>query len=185
MKNPKIANRYAKALFDFALERKQMEEVYKDLTLVLNILQENAELQSILNSPVIVPSKKHAIFTSIFQEVLCETTFSFLDVIIRKKREPMLSDICNEFVKYYNEYHKIKVITLTCAEPVSDEMIERLKHFLTADSGYTLELHQVINKDIIGGFILKMDDFYYDNSISSKINKLKQEFAHNIYQVNF
>lgn len=185
MKNPKLSNRYAKALFDFALERKQLEDVYQDLTLVLNVLKENDELQTILNSPVIVPSKKHTIFTSIFKETLCETTFSFLDVIIRKKREPMLSGICCEFIKYYNEYHKIKVATLTCAEPLSDELTEKLKNFLTSDSDYAIELRQVVDKDIIGGFILKMDDFYYDNSIASKINKLRQEFAHNIYQVNF
>lgn len=185
MKNPKLANRYAKALFDFALERKQLEDVHKDLTMVLDILKENTELLTILNSPVIVPSKKHAIFTNIFKESLCETSFAFIDVILRKKREPMLSVICDEFIKYYNEYHKIKIITLTCAEPISDELVEKLKHFLAADSNYTLKIHQVVDKDIIGGFTLKMDDFYYDNSIASKINKLRQEFAHNIYQVNF
>lgn len=185
MKNPKLANRYAKALFDFAIERKQLEDVCKDLISVLNILKENTELQTVLNSPVIVPSKKHAIFTSIFKESLCETTFLFIDVILRKKREPMLSVICDEFIKYYNEYHKIKVVTLTCAQPISDELIEKLKHFLTTDSEYSVELRQVVDKDIIGGFTLKMDDFYYDNSIVSKINKLKHEFAHNIYQVNF
>lgn len=185
MKNPKIANRYAKALFDFAKEKDQIEAVGKDLKQVRNILKENGELRSVLNSPVIAPSKKKVIFANIFQEVLNETSFSFLDVIIRKKREPMLDTICEEFVKYFNEFHKIKVVTLTSAQPLSTELVEKIRSMIADQTQYTIEINQLLNPEIIGGIQVKMDDFYIDASISSKINKLKQEFAHNIYQVNF
>ncbi len=185
MKNSKLASRYAKALFDFAQERNQLESVHVSLDTMHAALKENNELLSVLNSPVIAPSKKHIIFANIFQQAIDNITFSFFDVLIRKKREPVLLTICEEFTKLYNEFHKIKVITLTCAQPISDELVEKLKHFLTAGTEYTLELHQVISPEIIGGFTLKMEDFYYDNSILSKINKLRQEFAHNIYKVNF
>ncbi|MCQ2276763.1 MAG: ATP synthase F1 subunit delta [Bacteroidales bacterium] len=185
MKNPKLANRYAKALFDFAKEKDQIEVVNKDLAQVRNILKENTELQSVLNSPVIAPSKKHVIFANVFQSALSEISFSFLDVIIRKKREPMLGTICEEFTKYYNEYHKIKVVTLTSAQALSSDLVDKIRNMLAEQTHYTIEINQLLNPEIIGGIQVKMDDFYFDASISSKINKLKQEFAHNIYQVNF
>ncbi len=185
MKNPKLANRYAKALFDFAGERDQIEAVCKDLSNVRNILKENAELQVVLNSPVIAPSKKHVIFSNVFKGILSDTTFIFLDVIIRKKREPMLADICEEFQKYYNEFHKIKVVDVTSTHALSPELLEKIRNILADRTKYTIEINQFVNPDIIGGLLIKMDDFYFDASISSKINRLKQEFAHNIYQVNF
>ena len=52
MKNPKLSNRYAKALFDFAGERNQIEEVFGDLQLFANTLKENRELQMLLRNPV-------------------------------------------------------------------------------------------------------------------------------------
>ena len=124
MKNPKIASRYAKALFDFATEKDQVEAVHKDLLLVHKTLKDNRELLVVLDSPVIVPSKKRAIFKNVFQNSLNEVTFSFLDVVINKKREPMVADICSEYTKLYNELHHIKTVTLTSATSLSSEIVE-------------------------------------------------------------
>jgi len=185
MKNLKLSNRYAKALFDFANEQGCMEQVYQDLKMVQETLRGNSELRLVLNSPVIAPLKKHAIFASIFQQNIQETTFTFLDVIIKKKREPMLDGICAEFVNCYNEMHKIKVATLTTAQEMSPELIEKIRQILMDKTQCSIEIKQVVKPNILGGIRIKMDDFYFDASVISKINKLKQEFAHNIYQVNF
>lgn len=185
MKNPKIANRYAKALFDFANEKERLERVHEDLLTVRNTLRENRELQVILDSPVIVPSKKRAIFANLFQKNLDEVSFSFLNVIIHKKREPMVATICDEFNKFYNEHHRIKSVTLTSAMPLSDEIVNKISALLTEKTHYTIEIHQLVNPSIIGGIMIQMGDYFYDASVSSKLNKLRQEFSHNIYQVNF
>ena len=170
MKNPKIANRYAKALFDFATEKNQVETVHKDLLLVLNTLKENRELLVVLDSPVIVPSKKRAIFKNVF---------------INKKREPMVAGICSEFTKLYNEHHHIKTVTLTSAMPLGSEIVEKIRAMLSEKTHYSIDIQQVVNPSIIGGIMVKMDDYFFDASISSKLNSLRQEFSHNIYQINF
>lgn len=185
MKNLKLSNRYAKALFDFAQEKGCVEEVHRDLVLIKQSLRESHELHTILNSPVVAPLKKHAIFASVFQSNTHEVTFGFLDVLIKKKREPMLDGICEEFVGYYNELHRIKVATLTTAQELSPALVEKIREILAEKTQYTIEIRQIVKPDIIGGILIKMDDFYFDASIISKINKLKQEFTHNIYQVNF
>lgn len=185
MKNLKLANRYAKALFEFANKQNQIETVNQDLGLVKTTLRENRELQVILNSPVIEPSKKHAIFTALFQGHLSETTFTFIDVIIRKKREPALRNICEEFTKYYNDYHNIRVVTVTTAQPMSAELREKIKGLLSEETHYTIDLEEIIRPDIIGGIIVKMGDFYFDAGILSKINKLRNAFAYNEYQINY
>lgn len=185
MKNPRLANRYAKALFDFATEKGQIETVNQDLSSIKGALKENRELQVVLDSPVIAPTKKHAIFASIFQDKVNEITFNFLDIIIKKKREPALADICDGYRQYYNEHHHIKTVTLTTAQPLCEELLDSIRQMLSEKTQYNIEIKQLINPEIIGGITVKMDDFYFDASILSKINKLKQEFAHNIYQVNF
>lgn len=185
MKNPKLANRYAKALFEFAGENNQIEIVNQDLTIVSEALRDNYELLTVLNSPVIVPLKKHTLFQEIFKDKISKTTFIFLDVIIRKKREPILASICEEYSKYYNEYHHIKIVTLTTAQPLSSELTENIRTMISEQTHYTIEIRQIIKPELIGGIMIKMDDYIFDASILAKINKLKNEFAHNIYQVNY
>ncbi|MCR4964951.1 MAG: ATP synthase F1 subunit delta [Bacteroidales bacterium] len=185
MKNPKVASRYAKALYDYAGEKNQVEAVKDELQQIIRTLKENRELQIVLDSPIIVPSKKHAIFSQIFSNTLSETSFTFLDVILKKKREPAIESICEEYIKLYNKEHNIKVANITTAQPISDTLIAKIRTILEEKTQSTIEIKQVVDPDIIGGILINVDDFFIDASVISKIHKLKQEFAHNIYQVNY
>lgn len=185
MKNPKLSSRYAKALFDFAGEKNQVEEVYGDLTLFANTLNENRELQVLLRNPVVQPHQKHQVFESIFNGTLHDTTYQFLDVLLRKKREPSLDTICEEFFKMYNTAHNIKAVTITTAQPLSEPLKAKIMAMLAEQTKATIDLHEVVHPELIGGFVIQMDDYYLDSSILSKINKLRQEFSQNNFQVQF
>ena len=63
--------------------------------------------------------------------------------------------------------------------------VSGIRDMLANKTGYTIDIKEVIQPDIIGGFRIKMDDYYLDASIISKVNRLRDEFSHNIYQVNF
>ena len=172
-------------MFDYASELNQIEAVKGELQQIIQVLKENQELQIVLNSPVIVPSKKYAIFSQIFSESIGDTTFNFLGVIIKKKREPAIAAICEEYLKLYNQAHNIKVATLTTAQPLSEPLLTKIKGLLEEKTHATVQIKQLVDPEIIGGFLIKFDDNFIDTSVLSKINRLKQEFAHNIYQVNY
>ena len=76
-------------------------------------------------------------------------------------------------------------MTLTTAQPLDAQLLEQIRTMLAEQTGYTIEINEVVQPDLIGGIIVKMDDYYFDASVLARINKLKQEFAHNVYQVNF
>ena len=99
MKNPKLSDRYAKSLYDFADEKNQIEEVYGDLKLLANTLKENRDLQMLLRNPVVPPNQKHQIFESVFNGTLHEISYQFVDLLLKKRREPNLDMICEEFFK--------------------------------------------------------------------------------------
>jgi len=185
MKNPKLANRYAKALFDFAGETNKIEVVKQDLEQILSVLTQERELRVVLNSPVIAPAKKRTIFAAVFSENIDTTTFSFIDVMLHKKREPALPEICRGFVQLYNEHHHIKVATLVSAQPMSEELVKRIQALLEEQTHYTIQVKCKVDASIIGGIMVEMDDFRFDATVVSRINKLRQEFSHNVYQVNF
>lgn len=185
MKNPKLSSRYAKALFDFAGEKNQIEEVYGDLRLFASTLKENRDLQVLLRNPVVEPNQKHRIFESVFNGTLHDTTYQFLDVLLKKRREPALDTICEEYFKMYYRLHNVKKVTITTAQPLGDALRAKIVTTLSDQTHATIDLRQIVDPEIIGGFVIQMDDYYLDSSILSKINKLRQEFSQNSFQVQF
>lgn len=185
MKNVKLAGRYAKALYDFAIERGQLEEVYQDILRIMGLLKLNQELNVAMECPVIPHSKKVKIFTEIFKNKVSEVTFGFLRLLIDKKREPALMPICGEFINLYYAYHHIKVVQFITAQQPSDRIIAKLQKLVQERTGFNIEVQVVITPGIIGGFIVKIEDFVFDASIVRHINQLKREFSHNIYQAGF
>jgi len=93
--------------------------------------------------------------------------------------------ICRQFVKIYYKNHNIKEAYITSAYPLSEKTAHYLKTYLEKDSPYTFVFHLSVNPNIIGGLIVKIDDFYFDAGILSKINRLKAEFSQNVYAVGF
>ena len=84
MKNPRLSNRYAKALFDFAQEKGQLEEVNQDLALIKAALKGNNEMTAVLNSPVIPPAKKHTVFANEELRASCSISIQgMIDVIAK------------------------------------------------------------------------------------------------------
>ena len=76
-------------------------------------------------------------------------------------------------------------MTITTAQPLGDDLKEKILQMLVEQTHATIDLQQVVDPEIIGGFKIQMDDYYLDSSILSKINKLKQEFSQNMFQVHF
>ncbi len=93
MKNAKLSGRYAKALHQFAIEQNVEEAVYQDILFLSKVFKENIELRVAIESPVIVASKKEAIFKELFQDKINAVTLGFLNLIIVKRREPSLTGI--------------------------------------------------------------------------------------------
>jgi F-type H+-transporting ATPase subunit delta len=185
MRNPKLAGRYANALFTFSIEQNQLEKVYQDITLIKTVFKENRELRAVIESPVIFPDKKNNIFAELFKNQLSDITFGFLRLMIAKKREPALMDICNEFVSFYYEHNNIKVAEITTAQPLTEAMSARLQQLLESQTGSTILLKPIINPEVIGGLLVQIDNFVVDASIQAKINRLKAQFSQNIYRAGF
>ncbi|HQB18960.1 MAG TPA: ATP synthase F1 subunit delta, partial [Bacteroidales bacterium] len=104
MRRTKLASRYAKAFFEFAQEYNQVERISKDFLLINKVFQENKNLQTVINSPIVRVDKKINIIREVFQQHIIDITLKYLLLILRKGRELHLDIICDEYVKLYKKY---------------------------------------------------------------------------------
>lgn len=176
-----ISKRYAKALFDLAIELKKLEKVSEDIALIQKVIKENPEFRRLLLSPIIPERKKNQVVKGVFEKHLDELTYKFLRLVTLKEREVYLDSIALAFVKLYKNYHNILTITLTSAIKLSDPTKKKLVDLLSLQTKKTIDLIEVEDKSLIGGFVLTMDDQKYDASIKHQLDKLSKTFEKNLY----
>ena len=182
MKGTILASRYAKSLLTLAIQNNILEEVNADMKMIYDVCQANRDLQLLLNSPIINIDKKQSILKELFGLQVNKVTQTFLNIITFKRREHYLEEISRQFVLQYNVHKEIEVATVTTAFKIDDKLRQQILKLVKGTTEFsTIELVEIIDKNVIGGFVLKIGDKEYDASIASKIRELKQEFAKNLY----
>ncbi len=176
----RVASRYAKSLIELAQEQGVVEEVHKDMQLFRKVCEENYDFTLMLKNPVIKHDKKNKILTQVFKGKVNDLTLAIFNIITRKNREPILPRLAKEFIIQYNVMKGIEVATVTTAVPVSDDIRAELQEMVLKVGGRkTVELKEIVDPDLIGGFILKVGDRQIDDSIQSKLKMLGHKFSQN------
>lgn len=171
-----ISVRYATALLEFAKETNTLEQVYGEAKLLTLLFEKMGELRLALENPVLsIEEKRELILNAAGGET--STTFQkFTDLLLTNKRENQIRNIMLKFIDLYREDKNIRYGKLTTASAVDITTEKRLVKLITDKVGGTLELEKIVDPDILGGFMLQVDDVRWDASISGQLNRLKNEY---------
>ncbi|MDN3668567.1 ATP synthase F1 subunit delta [Echinicola jeungdonensis] len=179
----RVASRYAKSLLELALEKGILEDVHQDMQQFLDVVKSNRDFALLLKNPIIKSETKGKVLNSIFSKASSDLTLSFFDIISRKSREDILPAIAKEFHDQYNLYKGIQIAELTTSFEVDPEMKGKFADIVKEISGKSkVELIEKKDKNIIGGFVLKVNDRLLDESLSSKLRTLRLEFSQNGFE---
>jgi len=176
MKGTKAASRYAKALLELAIEQQKLDQVAADMAYLTQVNAESAELAVLLNSPIINSHKKISIFKELFG-AYDTLSISFVELITKNGREALLAEIASSFTAQLKTYRGITPVTLVSATKLNDTTRKAILSKVEGSVKGTLEVTEIINESLIGGFIVKIDDKQVDASIASQFNKLKQRLT--------
>lgn len=182
MPNPRLASRYAKSLLDLAVEKNSLEDTLADIKYMESLCRNSKEFTNMLRSPVINASKKQEIISAVIGDSLKQLAQAFIKLLVNKGREEHLPEIASAFIAQYKEMKNIKPVTLTTAGPISNELKQAILKKVDASlPGAQIELTEKVNEDLIGGFVLQLEDKLFDASIRRDLNDVKTQFKKNIY----
>ena len=185
MKQLRAAIRYAKAFLKLSVEQNSLDKSYHDMGILNTICSESKELRLLLKSPIVKTDYKLKIFEHIFAEKISKTSMAFINMIIKKKREPILAEIAETFIQLYKNENNIATATITTAVPISEDLKNKIITYIKTQTKNSVELTEVIDKNIIGGAIVRLGDKQLDVSISKEISELRQTFNKNLYLQDF
>jgi len=179
MNGSKAAQRYARAILEEAVGTSQGDIVFEDMKDMAGTIAASPDLKSVLKSPVVKASDKRAALLEIFKG-LSKSSKSLIGVLIENQRINLLEQVANAYIGLYNEFKGIQVARVITAVPITKEIearvLGKVKEMTGSDK---ITLENTVDKDIIGGFVLRVGDLQYSTSIADSLNKLKREFTLN------
>jgi F-type H+-transporting ATPase subunit delta len=174
MNDSLISVRYSRALFQSALEKKIIDKVNQDMIFISEICK-TPEAKEFLTSPIIIPSKKTAILHKMLEGNIEPISLSLVDLTVKNGRERYLPSIARVFIHETMKYKGITESVLTTAVKVNTKVKKQITDLISEVFSTKVELEEIIDPEIIGGFILRIDDNYIDASIKNRLRKIKKE----------
>ncbi|NJX14066.1 ATP synthase F1 subunit delta [Tamlana crocina] len=174
----RAAVRYAKALLSLSIDQKTAETVNGDMELIASTIAESNDLNAMLQSPVIPASAKKAVLLEVFKSA-DKSTQNLIDTLIANNRLDILGQVASKYNQLFDESKGVQLATVTTAVALTADLEKKVLAKAKALSGKNVEIENIVDESILGGFILRIGDIQYNASVANQLNQLKREFTLN------
>ncbi|WP_339251923.1 F0F1 ATP synthase subunit delta [Sporosarcina sp. FSL W8-0480] len=175
MSNSVVAERYASALFELALQQGLTATIQEELQELKKAFRDNEGLGQLLSSPKLSVAKKKELITDIFKGVnpiVMNTLFVLLDA----KRLNEVENVCDEFHQLANDAAGVAEAKVYSTRPLTELETNSISAAFAKKVGkQSLRIENIIDPSLIGGIRLQIGNQIYDSSLSAKLEKLQRE----------
>ena len=172
MQNTIIARTFAEAFYNIVSESENKQELLDQYQHLAKCVEEQKDFEMFLGAPKISRVAKKEFIEKIFRGKLDDALVNFLQVLANKGRLSALCDIHHEIENLQElEGSKVKVF-VTTATPLSDDVKSNLTDALKKKFAAEIVLVEQVNADIIGGFIIRVEDTLINGSVKHHLKKI-------------
>jgi F-type H+-transporting ATPase subunit delta len=170
------ASRYARALVDVVLGPSSTttpDRVRQDLQSFEQTLAGSTELASALESPSISRARKRAIISRLTQSLgISGVSKNFLLVLADHRRTAELAGVIAAFDKLVDERLGSLQVDVASAGELQPRQQEALTQRLAAMTGKKIRLHLKIDRDLVGGMVVRVGSTVFDGSVRGQLDAL-------------
>ena len=168
-----VGRRYSKAIFEIAEEKKQVKEIYEMLNSAMVLYRTDKEFKNFILNPLIDSEQKKSVLNKIFGKDNSDN-LNILLYILDKGRMNCIKYIVAEYLKIYYRKNRILDVKATFTKELTDEQKKKLIDKLSQKTGKEINLEIKIDKDILGGGIIKIGDKIIDGSIRRELDNWRK-----------
>ncbi len=168
-----VGRRYSKAIFEIAEEKNQVKEIYEMLNSAMVLYRTDKEFKNFILNPLIDNEQKKSVLNEIFGKDNSEN-LNILLYILDKGRMNCIKYIVAEYLKIYYKKNRILDVRATFTKELTDEQKKKLINKLSQKTGKEINLEIKIDKNILGGGIIRIGDKIIDGSIRRELDNWKR-----------
>jgi len=173
-----VARRYASALADVVIERREQRDVQKEIDLWASMIDTNPQLKEVFANPTVNHDQKKLVLQELLLRTrVRDTTASFLRVLLTNQRLAQLPEIAERLGQILDERSGVVAAEITTAKPISEDLRKALHDALAAATGRTVRLTFATDEAIIGGLVARIGSTIFDGSVESNLERLATGLA--------
>ncbi|ORT51412.1 ATP F0F1 synthase subunit delta [Vibrio sp. qd031] len=165
-----IARPYAKAAFDFAVEKGALDQWGQMLTFAAEVAN-NEQVHELLTSSTSA-NRLSEIFVAVCGDQVDEHGQNFIKVMAENGRLEALPDVCAQFIVLKQELEKEIDVDITSAAVLSDEQKANISSKLEQRLERKVKLNCSVDETLLGGVIIRAGDLVIDSSARGQLGRL-------------
>ncbi len=174
--NIQLASKYARAIFELAVELDKLDAFDKDLALVKNDVFSVPDAVAFFKNPLVPHNAKKDLLIKALKGEISDTVFNFLLLLTDKNRIGIFSDIYDIFSNFKNDAQGILIADVTTAFPLTKAQESKLGLKLAEVTRKKIKIRRHEDKSILGGVIVTIGDKRIDGSAAGRLQALKRSF---------
>lgn len=165
-----VSKVYGDALFELALEKDNVIRMKEEVSAVQKLFEENIDLLKLFNHPELMGEEKVKMIENIFKGRVSDDMTGFLTIIVKKGRYNEIPEIFSYIQDRIKKYQKIGVAKVTTPMKLTDAQKKAIiKRLLETTQYESFEMEYTVDKSLIGGLRIRIDDRIVDSSIKTKL----------------
>ncbi|MDE6296060.1 MAG: ATP synthase F1 subunit delta, partial [Muribaculaceae bacterium] len=148
--------------------------VYDEMKDVIDAFVTNPGLQKVLSNPFVSKEDKYKLLQSAAGDKVENDYLGFVKLILEQHREDYAYRMALAYRDIYRDINKISQVKVATAAKLGDNEMQRItKMIQNAFPDRTLEYAYDVNPELIGGFVIDVDDSRMDASLSNELEQLR------------
>ena len=168
-----IARPYAKAAFDFAVEKNNVDQWLEMITFIC-LVASDANVVKMLKTTTAATEQAN-LFIALGGEQLDENGQNLIKVLAQNERLSVLPEVAVLFAQYRDEFMKQVDAEIISATELNDAQMADIAASLEKRLARKVKLNVSIDKSLVAGVIIRVGDLLIDGSIRGKLDRLSSQ----------
>lgn len=169
--NEIVARPYAKALFEYAMEKSETALWLDMLATLVNVTSEK-DFKQALAEPQLPQTALVDILLKVIKATIPQGFANFLNVLANAHRLAFLPAIYKFYKEYYESAERIVDVYVDTACPLSKEFEEKLSELLAIKFNARIIMHVQVDKKLLAGAVIRVGDWVLDGSARGRLLRL-------------
>lgn len=173
-----LADRYADALADVAIEQNAIAQIRHELADVLAMVKQSPDLALLLEHPGVQKANKRAVVMELAKQMGASNALrNFLCVVVDRGRFRLLPEIQIALDKRLDERRGIVRAEVSSAHELGDQEKAELRAALTKLTGRQVETEYRLDAQLLAGTVVRIGSTIYDGSVRTQLERLRERLA--------
>ena len=169
-----VASRYAKAIFDLALESNEVAKLETDVESLARALEGSQELRDLISSPMYTRDEQKGAIVAIGNKMgLLVNLTNTLALMASKRRLFVLDSFLRQLEHLIAEHKGEITADVVSAKSLTKAQSDKIAKAIKDRVGKEIKINASVDESIIGGIVIKVGSKMIDTSIRSKLNSLQ------------